>query len=320
MLQEGMTRIEKEEFGKAVLQAIYDLDAIAITPNSALLGILTEIDELDDLNNLETMESRRAHFQIPNTTADDYSERFFEIKPGCRMLAGIRHLSGKKDQPFVHMFLGFIPTSDDLPRLKELALKQFGVFFPKQVSFWLRPSSLLALDLETKGYAARRYIVGRFSKISKRPLPFGYERITLEKMHGAPDSGGWYEKAYSDFHSEYPELERWVPITDSKELQRCADDKLLFRVLVDGNHAGLIGGRNEPLLGSPAVYMTELLLTHPFKGQGFAAALQRKFLDSMAPKFELVWGTIDAKNKPSTRTALKIGRAAIRAEFFLPIG
>lgn len=312
-------RKEKEEFGNAVLQAIYDLDEIAITPNSALLGILTEINELTGLNSTEIMENRHAHFQILNTSAVDYGERFFEIKPGCWMLTGIRHLSSKKDHPFVHMFLGFIPTLDDLSILKEFARKQFRVFAPKHVSFWLRPSSPLALDLEKNGYAARRYIAGRFSKISKSPLPLGYERITLERMQNAPDNG-WYKKAYSDFHTEYPELEQWVPISDSEELQRCADDKLLYQVLVDGNHAGLIGGRNEPLLGSPAVYMTELLLMRPFKGQGLAAALQRKFLDSLESKFELVWGTIDAKNKPSTRTALKIGRTPIRTEFFLPLG
>jgi hypothetical protein len=137
-------------------------------------------------------------------------------------------------------------------------------------------------------------------------------------MKSAPE-GGWYEGAYSSFHSEHPELVRWVPMTEKEELQRCADEELLFRVLVDGNHAGLIGGRNESLLGSSAVYMTEFLLMRPFKGQGLAAALQRKFLDSLGPKFNLVWGTIDAKNKASHQTALKIGRTSIRSEFFLPL-
>lgn len=318
MLKKNWMQIEKEKFGKAVLATIYDLDEIGITPNAALLGVIAEIDELIGLNSGDTTDGRHNHFQIPNTTVDDYKERLFEIKPGCQILAGIRHLSGSKDQPFVHILLGFMPTAQDLRLIKEFSLKHFRIFSPRHFSFWLRPSSALALELEEKGFAARRYIAGRRSSISQRPLPLGYERITLEKMSGAPE-GDWYEKAYSDFHSEYPELAQWVPITEKNELQSCADEGLLFRVLVDGIQAGLIGGRRESLLGNSAVYMTELLLTRPFKGQGLAVALQRKFIDSLETTFDLVWGTIDSKNKASNQTALKIGRFPIRSEFFLPL-
>jgi hypothetical protein len=79
----------------------------------------------------------------------------------------------------------------------------------------------------------------------------------------------------------------------------------------------LIAGRVLPLLGLSGLYFTEILLTRAFKGQGLAPAVQRKFIDGLADDFAVVWGTIDAKNAASTKTALKVGRRSIREEIFL---
>jgi len=309
---------EKEEFAKLALPVVYDLERLGISEEIALLALAAEVEELDGLNCLGVTGSRHSHFQIPQTTSDDYRERFFEIQPGKTVLAGIRHLSGDRDQPFVSLLLGFVPTTTDLPLLQEFAAKDFAKFSPKRISFWLRPSAPLAIELEAKGMASRRYIVGRLADIRQSSLLKGHERISLSQTSELDYA--WYEKAYADFHAENPELKKWVPITEKEELQRCAEEGLLYQVSMDGENAGLIGGRSEPLLGTPAVYMTELLLTRSFKGQGLAPALQRKFLDSVAQRFTLVWGTIDAKNLPSTKTALKVGRHSIRTEFFLPLG
>jgi GNAT superfamily N-acetyltransferase len=309
---------DRQAFEKAVLETIYDLDAIGIHPHLALSGIHAEVDEFLELNSPEILKARHSHFEIPDASAEDYQECFYEIKPACHILAGIRHLGGARDRPFVHVLFGFSPTADDLNLIKRFAAEQFARFSPQHISLWLRPSSALAQELHQKGLTSRSYTAGRLATILKSPLPVGYHRIDLETLDKAP-SGGWYEKAYRDFHSSHPELAPWVLMADSEELQNCADDALLFRVTIDGEPAGLIGGRKEPLLGCPAVYITEFLLIPPFRGQGLAMALQRKFLDLLSSEFDLVWGTIDAKNRASTHTAMKTGRIGIRSEFFVPL-
>lgn len=313
-----MKNIEPIRFAETVLETIYDLDKVGFDPSAALKGVLAEVEDLKALNDTKVLKNRHTYFQITKTTPADYEEQFFEVSPGRFVFAGIRHVNGDKTRPFVHMLLGFDPTRIDLSLIEDLAREKFSLFSPKHVSIWLRPSSLLAQELEGKGLAARRYIVGNVKDISGRSVPLGYERIQLLRLIEAPEPQ-WYQAAYAAFHQMSPDLAAWVPMTDREELQNCVDDGLLYRVLVDGNHAGLIGGRREPLLGRPGVYMTELLLTAPWRGQGLAQALQRNFIDHLSPEIDLVWGTIDAKNLPSTRAALKVGRVPIRTEFFLPL-
>jgi hypothetical protein len=310
--------LDQAAFGKSVLQTIYDLGEIQVPTAQALESVLAEIKDLIDLNDPKVLDSRHSYFQIPNTISADYKERFFEVRPGGFALLGIRHVNGEKDQPFVHALLGFDPSDTDLPLIRNIAFTNFKAFSPKHVSFWLRPSAGLAQKLEKKGLAARRYVVGNIMSLSRTAVPAGYERIRLEEMKNASDLK-WYERAYAAFHEEQPEMASWVPITECEDLQQCAEDGLLYKVLVDEDRAGLIAGRREALLGLSGIYMAELLLLPPYKGKGLAPALQRKFLGQLDSGIELVWGTIDARNTPSTRTALKMGRKAIRTEFFLPL-
>ena len=314
-----MTKDELKNFAMAALPVLYDLAPIQITPESAVPGMQSEIDELLNLNCPDVLWKRLNYFQVPKSTEHDFEERFYDIGRDKLFLAGIRHLNSSVDRPFIHILLGFTPTLADLTKIEDLARKNFQVFSPKHLGLWLRPSLGCARSLEEKGLATRRYIVGRVQSLIQRPLPSGYERIELERTTDTFDYT-WYETAYNEFHTENPELKHWVPRAEKEELQKCADENLLFQVKIDGVLAGLIGGFAEPILGHTAVYITTTLITRPFKRQGLALAIQRKFLDLAPSRYELVWGTIDAKNLPSTKTALKIGRVPIRTEYFLPLG
>lgn len=281
-----MEKIDLKDFGKSVLQTIYDLDELQCNQTYALDGVLAEIRELIDLNDKKILESRHTYFQIPNTSPGDYEEHFFELTQGKFALAGIRHINGEKDRPFVQMLLGFLPSDQDLELIKSLASEHFKKFAPKHVSLWLRPSLELSKNLEGKGYSARRYFVADIKAISQLNNPKGYERINLRKVESDLDMH-WYKNTYSEFHHEQPELAPWVPMTDIEDLQQCMNDGLLFEAIVDGFRAGMIAARREKLLGQSGVYMTELLLAAPYKGSGLAAALQRKFLDQLDSDIKL---------------------------------
>jgi hypothetical protein len=310
-----MSKRSFREFAKSAVECLYDLEAIGISKENAISSVENEIEDLLKLNDKNTLKGRHEHFSIPGTQMEDYEENFYELSAGKNVLAGIRHKSGMKGQPFVHMLLDFVPTSAEIELLRQFASKQFHKFNPKFLSIWLRPS--LELDVSTyEATQSRQYVVGSIARIRKMGKPFGYDRIILEKVIADFDFK-WYSEAYEDFHRQQPELKDWVPITDREDIDRCLSDQLLYKVFVDDVLAGLIGAQNEPLLEKPSVYMAELLLISKFKGQGLAVALQRKFIDELPKNFDLVWGTIDAKNLPSLKTALRVGRFLIRSEYFI---
>lgn len=310
-----MSKKSSEEFAKSTVECLYDLDVLGISKKNAIPSVVDEIEDLLRLNDENTLKRRHEHFSIPGTQIHDYEEHFYELSADKNVLAGIRHKSGSKDQPFVHTLLDFVPTNADTESLKEFATEQFRKFTPNFLSIWLRPS----LQFDVSNYnvtQSRQYMAGSIATIRKMEKPVGYERVILKKVTADFDFN-WYTEAYEDFHRQHPELKDWVPITDKEDIDRCISDQLLYKVFVDGVLAGLIGAQNELLLGVPSVYMTELLLLSRFKGQGLAVALQRKFIDLLPREFDLVWGTIDAKNLPSLKTALRVGRTSIRSEYFI---
>lgn len=290
---------DQEKFARAALTAAYDLAAVGISAEDAFSGMLSELGELLELNAPAVLADRSGYFLVKNTTSHSYKERFHEIAPGKWLLAGIRHLNGAKDQPFVHTLLAFSPSREDLELLKNFARSEFSPFSPEHVSLWLNPSSPLSLELDQLGLASRRYIVGRLSEILRLPEPDRIAEVSLERVSELDED--WYQSSYAEFHQSNPELAPWVPVTDRADLAKCLDAGLLFQVSIEGKRAGIIGASQSPLLNRPAVYMTEFLLTNPFKGHGFAPAIQRKFLAALDPGYEFVWGTIDAKINPQRR-------------------
>lgn len=313
-----MNKQEIESFARSALSSLYDLDPLKLDSELAVAGVLSEIRELLYLNSADVLTARHTHFAVPETTEQDYEERFYELGEGKKVLAGIRHMNASVDHPFVSVYLGFSPNHADLAIIKKFAQESFKKFFPQNVSMELKPSSDITAELEKEIIPAREYFAAHIENIRASEKPSGYERIELQRLHTGIDYS-WYLKAYADFHLENPELKQWVPITEQEELEKCASEGLLFQALVDGKIAGLIGARSEALLGVPAVYMTELLLTADFKKQNLAVALQRKFIDTLGPEFQLIWGTIDAKNLASKKTALRVGRVSVRSEYFIPL-
>ena len=313
-----MTKQEIESFARSALDNLYDLSPLGIDLEIGVAGVLSEIRELLYLNSADVLATRQAHFAVPETIETDYEERFYELGKDKKVLAGIRHLNASVDRPFVSVYLGFSPTHEDLALIRKFAQENFKKFSPQSVSLELKPSSAFAAELEKKFIPAREYFVGRIDRIRESEKPNECERIELVRLHAGVDYS-WYLNAYADFHLENPELKQWVPVTEQEELEKCASEGLLFQAVVDGKIAGLIGARSEALLGVPAVYMTELLLTTDFKKQNLAVALQRKFIDTLGLEFQLIWGTIDAKNLASKKTALRVGRVAVRSEYFIPL-
>jgi len=89
----------------------------------------------------------------------------------------------------------------------------------------------------------------------------------------------------------------------------------MYEVYMKGKKIGLIAEERSPFLGHSGVYFHEIFISKKWKGKGLAKAIQRKFVNDD----DFIWGTIDAQNLPSYKTALVNKRRPIRFECFLKI-
>lgn len=291
---------------------------IAPSRDQALKDLVDDFDRLCSLNRATTVSRRLEHFRISGAEPNDYCERIFTVIQG-NVLAGIRWAGGNPSKPFVNIWPDFaISSQRDIENLVELATKEFAVFSPKEISFWLNPETPVARQLRKQNTPRLRYIVGPVDSVRKLERPNKYSRVTLIR----PDCDeyySWYEESYREFHKVHGDLKDWVPLNDKEEMEECRKCGLLFYVHIDGFKAGLIAGNAQSLMGLPGVYFTEIMLTAGYKGQGLAPAVQRKFIDGLSDEYVVVWGTIDAKNVASSKTAMKVGRRSIREEFFIDL-
>ena len=310
---------QKNRFAAAALDHTFNSSIIVPNRPIALNNLLAEFDKLCRLNQADVVSKRFEHFKISNAVEEDYCERVFEIGSQGRVLAGIRWLGGNLEKPFVSIWPDFaISSRSAISLLAELAMQEFSVFAPKEISFWLNPETDIARSLRETLTPSLRYIVGLAESIRKQDRPQRYDDVSLVRPDG-DEYYDWYAASYREFHALRPDLRDWVPLNDKEEMEECRSHGLLFLAYVNGIRAGLIAAIPQSLLGHRGVYFIELMMTADHKGKGLAQVLQRKFIDELPEQFDVVWGTIDAKNVTSTKTALKVGRRSIREEFFVPV-
>lgn len=287
--------------------------------NEASKTMLSEFNGLLNLNNPDTMLRRFHKMQIDGTAPESYREHAFKISEGKHVLAGIRHAGGNKEKPFINIWPSYTFTGlQEIRDMYQLIARHFDVFRPGYLSFWLSPATNISKELEKQVDPCLRYLVGSRSKLLMQASFSKSLEVSLIKIKDK-SYREWYEKLYKDFHSENSALKDWVPVNDDECMSQCMSDGLLYYIEVNGLKAGLIAGMKKPLLGMSAIYFTEILLSKEFKGQNLAPVAQRKFIEQLPEDIELVWGTIDSKNISSTKTAFRVGRKAIRNEFFLPV-
>ena len=311
-----MKKSELILFAEATLNSTYDVEVITpVDEKAALASVLQEIEGLLTLNNFKTRKNRHNHFKIPGTDEDSYCERQYELDRRGSFFAGIRHAGGNPQLPFVNVTLGFEMGPGDVPEIASIVAEEFKQFQPLNFAAWMKPKAESNFPRGSLK-VARRYLARRVSELElpfDNSVPFEVRRIENDSYFR------WYEDEYRKFHDANPDLKSWVTISDKDELENYRNERLLFGSYLDGRLIGLVGGESRSLLGLSGLYMGELLISEEYKGEGFAPQMQKQFLRHAGEGFEVVWGTIDARNIPSTRTALRVGRRPMREEIFFPL-
>ncbi len=240
-----------------------------------------------------------------------WANRRIALSDGGWALAGIRFRGLDRTKPFVDVVAtDQLPTPDGLAAVADGVLPVFSAFAP----LCLRvdapaPDDLVAAvvdDSRFKQGAVDQYVVaGQVTALRERPAP---SDVSL-----APREAGPLAERVAAIYAHHEESARlWASPEDKESLAACAEEGLLFEVLVDGEPAGVVGAIREAGHGMRGFCVQELCLDQTFRGRGLATRAVRRLLEELpAQPGDVLWGTIHPDNLPSLRQARSLGREIV---------
>ena len=273
--------------------------------------IASELNQLAELSLPEIYTERFNYFKLDGTTAKDFRERILELKNDQFIMAGIRFKGLNVKKPFISIVANFEIKSDRLLVLAELIKKEFSVFNP--IAFQFRSSS--EVELIAPGLSIDRYtVVGTIENLIRQKLPEHKETVEIVKLNNT-DFYADYLNEYKNFHDKINNLKDEVKPESLEDFKDAICNQLLYKIFINGKHAGIIAGSAFDYYGVKGVCILEEILYSSFKGKGYGAYLQKEFAKKLQGRYQLLWGTISSLNQPSLKTALRNGRKVEEIEY-----
>jgi L-amino acid N-acyltransferase YncA len=117
---------------------------------------------------------------------------------------------------------------------------------------------------------------------------------------------------YAELARRNPDLKMWARAEDAESLAACADEGLLFEVLLDGVAAGVVAAVRDDAHGMSGFSVEELCLDSDSRGRRLAAGVLQRLVDELpAEDGDVLWGTIHPDNAPSLRNSVSVGREVV---------
>lgn len=303
---------EFRKFAKTVLST-YNLEQLNVVKSVALDAIAEELKtEFTTLNAEATLNKRYNFFKIPKTKPSDFRELLIPIPNKGKIICGIRHFSGKLERPFINISVDFDTSKEELIQVyNEHAAKYFEKFTPKEIRIF-----------ESKSHDSTDYnncCMVQKAGIIKNNI--GFEIDNQLKLKPFLDDNYYddYVKEYQLFHRKNPQLENKVPYNDKDLMERSRAEGLLRLVEYNGNEIGLIAALKSDFLGNEGIYFLDIQIKEKWLRKGLAKSIQKLFVKEIADDETIIWGTIDAANLSSMKTASSNLRIPVRYETFVPI-
>lgn len=273
--------------------------------------IASDLNQLAELSLEEVYTERFNYFKLKGTTAEDFRERIIEIEKDKFILAGIRFRGLNVDRPFISIVTSFEITNNRLYNLAEVIKNEFSIFKPNSFQFQL-PSeiALTAPELEIDRFT----VVGSVKKITDHCLPERSEIVEIVELNNTVFYEG-YIKEYKIFHEKNIYLKDEVKPESAEDFNEAIRNKLLYKIMIDNKHAGIIAGSPFNYYGIQGVCILEEILYDSFKGKGLGIYIQKEFSKKLIGRYDLLWGTISSLNQPSLKTALRNGRKIEEIEY-----
>jgi len=246
-----------------------------------------------------------------------YRLRELTLPGGGSLLSGIHFRGMSTSCPFVGVFAQtHWLSSRQMVEAHELLLHEFSPFRPRASWWWCPAHRSVPSDVEsTPDQLSVMASLDELRAVAAPPLPPGWE---LRGVSRAGRVAAALFAMYRDFHLERPDLAVSVMPASAEELDACAQAGGLQVCFAQGDVVGLVAAKPGLFQGVEAWEVWDIALAKQFRGRGLSAALQRAALDRLdSSATRVVAGTIDARNEPSLRTALRVGRRIVGTSYFV---
>jgi hypothetical protein len=243
-----------------------------------------------------------------------WANRRLDLPGGGWAVTGIRFRGGVAKRPFVDVVATSAPpTGDGLAEVAAAVLPAYAGFTPRCLRTEAPDvASLLATlagDERFGPCSVDQYVVaGLVSSLRAEQHATAYLRVSLRAGQPA-ELAARAREIYDDLGAGEPGLAAWASPEDADSLADCAEEGLLFEVLVDGVAAGVVAALRHDAHGMTGFSVHEICLDAAHRGQHLAPATLQRLLDALpARSGDTLWGTIHPANRRSLRNALSIGR------------
>lgn len=240
-------------------------------------------------------------------TPRDYLQREIVLERGL-VLCGPRLFGGDPSKPFVEIVAHTCPLRDAV----DAALEAYPNMRPSSVRVeWAGQEPP---DVDGDVYPDTLV----FAEVARRVAASGMCIVAMADAQLEP-AKEFVATSYATFKARHPELIARVPEATHHELQECIDEGRLVWWTIDGQVAGLLGVRRDRHLALEGMLIVEECVSPDWAGRGAATEAQRALARS-PPGDVVIFGTIDAANAASRRTAERAGRRAVSRAWFISRG
>jgi L-amino acid N-acyltransferase YncA len=258
----------------------------------------------------------------------DWTNRRVDLPGGGWALTGIRFRGGDSSRPFVDVVATTeAPTLDGLAAVAAAVVPAYRTFEPLCLRVDAPDPAVLVEELRSEerfgpGCAVDMYVVaGPVEELRDQPRASAYPTVSLRA--GDPERLAERVAAvYAELAEHRPELAMWANPEDVESLAECADEGLLFEVLLDDEPAGVVASIRYDAHGMAGFSVQELCLDAAHRGRHVAAAVVQRLVDAVpARDGDVLWGTVHPDNAPSLRNALSVGRVVVGGYVWVaPVG
>jgi len=231
------------------------------------------------------------------------------------ILTGIRFKGMNIEMPFVDLVAASFELSDGqrLAETLKVIERDYNALKPKWIRIMQWRGEGVSWPTDSAVTPDIAYLASPTSKLKALPPPQGCEILEVRRCQDL-DFYPVYRREHDAFRAA-SSFGQDVPISTREDLARCLEEGLLYEARVEGSWAGLIAAAAESFYGISALCIHEEILCEPLRGKGLGPALQRKMIDAV-DKDILIYGTIDARNLASLKTAKRVGREQVAQRLF----
>jgi L-amino acid N-acyltransferase YncA len=248
----------------------------------------------------------------------DWANRRIELPTGGWALTGIRFRGGDVSRPFVDIVATTEPpTPDGIATVAASVVPAYRAFDPLCLRVDAPDPSALIEQLGPDPRfgplcAVDMYVVaGPVEELRQQLRAAAYDQVSLR----AGDPQRLAERVaavYAELIARRPDVAMWANPEGADSLAECAEEGLLFEVLLEGEPAGVVASVRYDAHAMSGFSVQELCLDADHRGRHVAAGAVQRLADELpARPGDVLWGTVHPDNLPSLRNALSVGRVVV---------